>query len=610
MGLYRHFPYSNFHEMNMDEIIKIVKDMLDEWTEYHVKLDQLYNDISTAFDSFKAEFDEFIASIDVEEEFNKALNKLIEDGTFTATVRPIIIGETRSTATAWLTEHITQPTSPVVDTSLSISGAAADAKVTGDKITDVELNLLNFNNYNLCDKMNHENKYQTGINFEWINFEMCHITGDNPGSSAATCDLWINRNELPWGITAGSRYKASLDMVNQYTVVRMYIYDYSPGRTNILYDSSVNDWFVVPADCTGMIVRLYVVQNFAVDEIVRPYISKEALNFVKDTFVESIDGTSTDESTMRNMYTKIQYLLNTYKYCKLGKGNFLISAAISLPEGAVLEGSGFDTKLLVSQGDAKFAVTMTNKSIIKNLTITGNFNDLTHADLGSAGSRYGIAYRAETGKTNDSCIIDNVNIENFTGAGIYSFNTGAGVDDGLFVNNTMIKNCYYGLWIPGSAEYSRFENMQITYCTIACLNNAGNNNFTNCIFHGYEKGFVINGTAGNRGHGGCVNCAFNHIGNNNGVAIEIENLIYGFTFTGCNIWYGGINITESSGIIIANSILRLGNPINITNGDTIAFNGNMFMLNTELPQVFNITNNNKVKFNNNFDSQSGNLVSA
>ena len=38
---------------------------------------------------------------------------------------------------AWLDEHITQPTNPVVDNSLSISGAAADAKATGDAIAGV-----------------------------------------------------------------------------------------------------------------------------------------------------------------------------------------------------------------------------------------------------------------------------------------------------------------------------------------------------------------------------------------------------------------------------------------------------------------------------------------
>lgn len=39
----------------------------------------------------------------------------------------------RQNVTDWLEEHITQPSSPVVDTSLSVSGAAADSKVVGDK---------------------------------------------------------------------------------------------------------------------------------------------------------------------------------------------------------------------------------------------------------------------------------------------------------------------------------------------------------------------------------------------------------------------------------------------------------------------------------------------
>lgn len=38
----------------------------------------------------------------------------------------------------WLTENITQPTTPVVDASLSVSGAAADSKKVGDEISDLK----------------------------------------------------------------------------------------------------------------------------------------------------------------------------------------------------------------------------------------------------------------------------------------------------------------------------------------------------------------------------------------------------------------------------------------------------------------------------------------
>ena len=40
--------------------------------------------------------------------------------------------------TDWLEENITQPTTPVIDASLSVGGAAADAKKTGDEISDLK----------------------------------------------------------------------------------------------------------------------------------------------------------------------------------------------------------------------------------------------------------------------------------------------------------------------------------------------------------------------------------------------------------------------------------------------------------------------------------------
>lgn len=34
MGIFRQFPYSNFHEMNMDQILKITKDLENEWAQF------------------------------------------------------------------------------------------------------------------------------------------------------------------------------------------------------------------------------------------------------------------------------------------------------------------------------------------------------------------------------------------------------------------------------------------------------------------------------------------------------------------------------------------------------------------------------------------------
>ena len=39
--------------------------------------------------------------------------------------------------TSWLTDHITNPSNPPIDTSLSVAGSAADAKATGDAINEI-----------------------------------------------------------------------------------------------------------------------------------------------------------------------------------------------------------------------------------------------------------------------------------------------------------------------------------------------------------------------------------------------------------------------------------------------------------------------------------------
>lgn len=48
---------------------------------------------------------------------------------------------TAEAVSAYLDEHLTNPTDPPIDTSLSIAGAAADAKETGDKITQLKEDL-------------------------------------------------------------------------------------------------------------------------------------------------------------------------------------------------------------------------------------------------------------------------------------------------------------------------------------------------------------------------------------------------------------------------------------------------------------------------------------
>lgn len=69
MGIFRQFPYSNFHEMNMDEIIKIVKTMHEEWLA-----------TKSEWATYKDFIDNYFDTLDLSEETYNALVRMIENG--------------------------------------------------------------------------------------------------------------------------------------------------------------------------------------------------------------------------------------------------------------------------------------------------------------------------------------------------------------------------------------------------------------------------------------------------------------------------------------------------------------------------------------------------
>ena len=124
------YPYTDFHELNLDWVIARVKKLTEDW----LATQEAWNNTQEQWQQLYDYVHDYFANLDVQNEINNKINQMILDGTFMTIVTPTINQTVVDATTAWLADHITQPTTPAIDTSLSIAGAAADSKTVGDKL--------------------------------------------------------------------------------------------------------------------------------------------------------------------------------------------------------------------------------------------------------------------------------------------------------------------------------------------------------------------------------------------------------------------------------------------------------------------------------------------
>ena len=114
-----------------------------EWNTYKTELTAEWNayknDLTAQWTTTKNYIDNYFNNLNVQTEINNKLDAMVTDGTLTNLISPLVAEDIPTIVTTWLTENVDPVGSAVtVDSSLTISGSAADAKVTGDKITELE----------------------------------------------------------------------------------------------------------------------------------------------------------------------------------------------------------------------------------------------------------------------------------------------------------------------------------------------------------------------------------------------------------------------------------------------------------------------------------------
>jgi len=300
-----------------------------------------------------------------------------------------------------------------------------------------------------------------------------------------------------------------------------------------------------------------------------------------------------------DMTAAIEEKLNLYGACRLGKGIYTVSG-IRMPEGSTLSGIGGATKLLLQPDlPAGHTVVLDSYCTVRDLMVMGATEPIELPE--AVGDRHGLCFLGDATPKDyqneaQHSMISGCFIHGFTGGGITCTDTGYSSRSSMNVTDCQIWNCGAGINITHFSEYHRFTGVSCDRCLYGCINNGGNNVFTNCGFNSNVLGFLIDNSRGqsnNNSHGSAVGCTFNHSGGNGGIGIQILGAGSGYSFTGCQLFFSHIILENSDDILFAGLNTGRKVEIHIKGGKLTTFTGCTF---GNPPDAITVEDNALVKF--------------
>lgn len=180
---YFEFPHTRTYDSDLGWLIKTMKTIIENVQAQDDKIaavEQLAQDLKDFVNNY---FD----NLDVQAEINNKIDQMAADGTLAAILDP----EISSATAAWLAANIT-PTSPAIDASLTVSGAGADALITGANVNHVLNDIESTKNVyleieNICD------------------FEA--VATRNIAAGASATNQWIGLGHSDHPVRSGERIK-------------------------------------------------------------------------------------------------------------------------------------------------------------------------------------------------------------------------------------------------------------------------------------------------------------------------------------------------------------------------------------------------------------------
>ena len=315
-------PWTNLHDLNLDWIVNTMKQTVEQWIAYRTEMNQNFANFTTQinddFDAFTAQINEwkndvnsdfadlqtyvqnYFDNLDLNESTRYVINQMIASGEFIQVLNPSIVSATE----AWLANHVT-PTSPVVDDTLTISGAAADAKVTGTNIDDIKTTLSDYDIFDYTiNNLETTNNTNNGVTYNWDK-NVCTLSGTATANSFSNFLVNVpapkNKNVTVFCDTSKTGIAIRLITLEGSTITRTI--DITSGRT--VYIPATTDYIIARIQVTSGTVTNTTVKVRIITETPLSFIAsaKEIIPYISNSTVNLNSIVQAGVYTLDTTYT-------------------------------------------------------------------------------------------------------------------------------------------------------------------------------------------------------------------------------------------------------------------------------------------------------------------